>query len=108
MRGQLRGQPFSMTATGSTLASATQTAVASRTHYVTDVTFSTDKAGAIALVKDGATTIWQTQVGDIGSDTSHYETVFSTPLAGTPGNALNIQIDGTSVCKANASGYYLP
>jgi len=100
------GTPFSKTATHATDAVATQTGVALQTHYITDLSASSDKAGSIVLVKDGTTTIWQDIVGAVGSG-GHYEISFITPLKATAGADISVTIDGTAACKANMSGFTL-
>lgn len=107
MAGKDFGVPFSETATHATQAVATHAASANKTFYITDIAVSSDKAGAICLVKDGTTVIWQSQIGDIGSDTSHYQQSFQIPLRGTKGNLVSVEVDGTSACKANLIGYEL-
>lgn len=93
------GEPFSATATHATAAVATKAAVAGKTHLVTTVTVSSDKAGAILLIKQGTTTIWQAQVG-AGIHTVN----FPVPLIGAQGALVSAEIDGTSACKANIAG----
>lgn len=107
MRGREYGTPFSETATGSTSATATHAASTDKRYFVTDVAVSSDKAGAICLIKSGTTVIWQVQVGDIGSDTSHYEQSFGIGLGGVKGELVSVEVDGTSACKANLIGYEL-
>lgn len=101
-RGQEFGTPFSETATHATAAVASHTAVAGKKYFITDIAVSSDKAGAICLVKQGTTTIWQMQVG-----ASFYSQKFIIPLAGAVGALVSVEIDGTSACKANISGYEL-
>lgn len=102
MAGIDSGTPFSETKTHATSAVASHAADADKTYYVTDIAASSDKAGAILLVKDGTTVIWQVQVG--ADDHSHR---FLVPLRCTKGNLASVTIDGTSACKANIAGYEL-
>lgn len=102
MPGIDSGTPFSETATHATAAVASHTAVTGRTFYVTDVSVSSDKAGAILLIKQGTTTIWQVQVG-----ATHYAHSFKVPLKGALSALVSAEIDGTSACKANIAGYEL-
>lgn len=95
-----RGNRFSQTATHATAAVATEDAATGKVHYITDVSVSSDKAGAILLVKQGTTTIWQVQVG-----ASFYEHQFLSPLTGIEGALVSVEIDGTTTCKANMSGF---
>ncbi|MFA6095413.1 MAG: hypothetical protein WC767_01060 [Candidatus Paceibacterota bacterium] len=97
---QLYGDIFSVTATHATAAVASKAGATDKTHYVTDIAASSDKAGAILLVKEGTTVIWQLQVG---AGQSSFQ--FSTPLKGTSGALVSVEIDGTSACKANLSGF---
>ncbi len=98
----MNGEPFQQTATHATAAVATQAAVATKRHYITDIAVSSDKAGAICLIKQGTTVIWQVQVG-----AGHYEHSFRSSLKGDYGALVSIEIDGTSACKANMTGYTL-
>lgn len=97
------GTPFSATATHATAAVASNAGVAKSTHYITQVSVSSDKAGAILLIKQGTTTIWQEQ---IGADDSGVR-VFDPPLKGALGALVSVEIDGTSACKANINGFTL-
>lgn len=92
--------PTSATGTGSTAATATITGTTGHVTYITDVAASSDKAGAILLVKDGSTTIWQQIVG-AGS----YWQKFESPLVISTGADAVVSIDGTSACKANIAGF---
>lgn len=94
------GQRYAQTATGTTSAVATQTGVAGKKSFITDLSASSDKAGSIILVKDGTTVIWQDIVG-----ATYYHRTFRCPLVGTPGNDVSVTIDGTLASKANLSGY---
>lgn len=96
------GTRVSATATHATAAAATIAAVAGQKVYITDISASSDKAGAILLLKDGSTVIWQVQVG-----AGNYEHHFSTPLATALGATASVEIDGTSACKANIAGVQL-
>jgi len=102
MAGIDSGTPFSETATHATAAVASHAGVAGRTYYITDIAVSSDKAGAILLVKQGTTTIWQMQIG-----ASFFEKQFKVPLKGAQGALVSVEIDGTSACKANIAGYEL-
>jgi len=95
-----RGIPFKQTATHATAAVATQAAVVGYSHAITGVTVSSDKAGAIGIIKDGTTVIYQFQVG-----AGVHSIVFPTPLTGTRGALVSVEIDGTSACKANMVGF---
>jgi len=98
-----QGTPFNATATHGTAAVASVAGVAGLVHYVTDIQASSDKAGAILLVKQGTTVIWQVQVPANGN----VDHVFTSPLKGATGALVSVEIDGTSTCKANIAGYSL-
>jgi len=99
---QEHGKPFSATATHATSAVATQTGVALQTIYITDISGSSDKSGALILVKDGATVIWQDIV-----NAGNYRMNFLTPLKVTVGANASVTVDGTSDCKSNIAGFIL-
>lgn len=101
-RGQEYGTPFSQTATHATGAVATQTGVAGKTSYITDISGSSDKVGATILVKKGTTVIWQDIIGTVP-----YTYRFSEPLNGDVGGDVSVTVDGTAACKSNMSGYIL-
>jgi len=100
---QDRGVPFSATATHATAAVATKAAAVNTKHFITDIAVSSDKAGAILLVKQGTTTIWEQIVG-----ASFHSHSFEQPLEGAVGAQVSVEIDGTAACKANLSGFSLP
>ena len=95
------GKPFYVTHTHATAASAEKAAATGKTHYITSIAASSDKAGAILLVKDGTTTIWQIQMPANGSAIQS----FPVPLQGSSGAAVSVSVDGTAACKANICGY---
>lgn len=101
-RGREYGTPFAATATasGNATASVSQVAGANKL-YVTDVSGSSDLAGATLQVKDGSTVIWQDRI----SNTCAMVYQFSMPLvvAGT----LTVVVTGTSYGAANVTGYSL-
>ena len=97
-----RGTPVNATATHATSAVATVAGITGSTMYITDIAASSDKAGAILLVKQGTTTIWQVQVG-----TTPFFEKFDSPLTADSGASISVTVDGTSACKANIAGFYL-
>lgn len=101
------GTPFSETATHATAAVASHAAVAGRTYYITDIAASTDKAGALLLVKQGTTVIWQLQIATTAAGINAFSHSFKVPLKGVAGALVSVTIDGTSVCNANIAGYEL-
>ena len=96
---KFNGEPFNVTATHATAAVATKAAAANKRHILTDVAVSSDKAGAILLIKNGTTTIWQLQIG-----ASFHSHKFETPLEAGVNALISAEIDGTAACKANISG----
>lgn len=94
-----KGTPVRATDTNATAPTATIAAVAGQTIYITEASASSDKNGAIMLVKDGSTTIWQLQIG-----ASVFSQRFSPPLACTLGASATVTVDSTSVGKANING----
>jgi hypothetical protein len=100
---QEHGNSFSVTATHATAAVASKAAAANTKHFITDIAVSSDKAGSILLVKQGTTTLWQMQIG-----ASFHAFQFSQPLEATVNALVSVEIDGTSACKANISGFSLP
>jgi len=96
MNNEKYGKPVSYTATHATAAVATTVADADIQPVISTVSVSSDKAASILLIKDGVTTIWQTQVGAGAQNFSFPEGLF-----GTRGNTISVEIDGTAACKAN-------
>jgi hypothetical protein len=107
MLGQQSGDGWAVTATHATAASASKAGVAGKTHFITDISASSDKAGALMLVKQGTTVIWRSQVQTSAAGYPAYEHTFSTPLRADSGALVSVEIDGTSVCHANIAGYTL-
>lgn len=103
MRGQEFGTPFAVTANHATSAVATKSAVTGSTHYITDISGSSDKAGAKILVKDGTTVIWQDRI----SSTAAYTKTFLPALKVTVSADASVTVDGTAECNANIAGYTL-
>ena len=101
------GTPFSETATHATSAVASHAAVAGRTYYITDIAASTDKAGALLLVKQGTTVIWQMQLAATAAGNLAFAQSFKVPLKAVTGALVSVTIDGTSACNANIAGYEL-
>jgi hypothetical protein len=105
---QEHGRYISATATHATAASASITGVAGEKFYVTDVSASSDKAGALMLVKQGTTVIWRSQLQTTAAGFCAYEHTFSQPLEAVVGALVSCEIDGTAVCHANIAGFSLP
>lgn len=106
-RGIEFGTPFSVTATHATSAVASQAAVSGKTHYITDIAGSSDKAGALLLVKQGTTIIWQVQLQTTAVGLPAFHHSFVVPLKGASGALVSVTVDGTSACYANIAGYTL-
>lgn len=107
MTTQDYGQAFSETASHATSAVASHAAVVGKTYYVTDIAASTDKAGALLLVKQGTTVIFQLQLAATAAGSTAFAHSFKSPLKGVTGALVSVTIDGTSVCNANIVGYEL-
>lgn len=101
------GSPISATATHATSAVASQAAVAGKTHYITDISGSSDKAGSKILVKDGTTTIWQDNILVTAAGACSYNHTFDMPLKCSSGALASVTVDGTAICNANLSGFSL-
>lgn len=99
--------PFSATATHATAAVASLAGVTGSTYYITDISASSDKAGALLLVKQGTTVIWRSQVATTAAGNNSYEHTFASPLKADTGALVSVEIDGTSVCHANIAGFIL-
>lgn len=101
------GTPFSVTATHATSAVATNAGVAGKTHYITEIAGSTDKAGALLLVKQGSTLLWAVQLAATAAGNVSFCQTFNTPLKAELGAAVSVTVDGTSVCYSNLAGFTL-
>jgi len=101
------GTPFSTTTTHATSAVASVAGVSGSTHYITDIAASTDKAGALLLVKQGTTTIWQLQLAATAAGNLAVSHTFASPLKADAGALVSVTIDGTSACNANIAGITL-
>lgn len=99
------GTPISATATHASSAVATVSGIADKTHYITDIAGSSDKAGSLLLVKQGTTVIYQIQLATTAAGINAFEHTFSTPLVAAVGADVSVTVDGTSACKANISGF---
>lgn len=104
---QEHGTPFSVTATHATAAVASFAGVTNGVNYITDISASSDKAGALLLVKQGTTVVWRSQVATTAAGNNSYEHTFSTPIPSAVGALVSVEIDGTSVCHANIAGFTL-
>lgn len=105
--GIYKGSPVSATATNATSAVATVAGVTGSTNYVTDIAGSSDKAGALLLVKQGTTVIWQVQLATTAAGTNAFHHSFQSPLAAASGASISVTVDGTAACYANIAGYQL-
>ncbi len=106
MAKQEFGTPFSATATGSTGAVASQGATGNTRYYITDISVSSDKPGAVCQVKDGATIIWQNIInGATGTTTAPFSETFSNPLRCSSNATASVSVDGTANCAANIGGF---
>jgi hypothetical protein len=101
------GSPMSATATNATSSVATVSGISSKTHFITDISGSSDKAGSLLLVKDGTTVIWQVQLGTTAAGGMSFQHTFSTPLRATVSADISITVDGTAACYSNIAGFTL-
>lgn len=106
MFGQESGTPFQVSVTHATSAVASQAGVAGKILYITDIAGSSDKAGALLLVKQGTTIIWQVQLQTTAAGYPAYDHTFSVPLRSAAGALVSVTVDGTSACYANIAGFY--
>ncbi len=95
---------FSVTATHTTAAAATQAAPGTGNRIlVTDIIGSSDKDGSIIkIIEDTAgtpVTKFQLQVG-----AGNFAYSFKTPIQIAANKSAGVEIDGTSICKANIAG----
>ena len=95
------GTRITATNTAAGNVTATVAAIAGTTFFITDVSGSSDLAGATIKIEDGSTVIWQDRI----SNTSVASYQFATPLACTMGNAVNVVVTGTSLANANVAGF---
>lgn len=93
------GVPFSATVSATTSATATKAASSGVVHYVTDISGSSDTAGAMVILSS-TTTLWQDIVGS-----GNYRKSFLVPIRGDSGVAVSVKVTGTTTCTANISGY---
>lgn len=94
---------FVQTANNATSAVATQTGVADKYLYITDVSGSSDLAGARIIVRDGSTIIWQDRISSGGA----FEKTFRSPLRASVGANVSVTVNGTAEANANVAGYIL-
>ena len=95
--------PITATATHATAAVASITGIAGTKFFVTEASASSDKAGAIMIVKQGTTVLWQLQMA---ANTSVVQR-FDPALPAAVGALISCEVDGTNACKANINGYAL-
>lgn len=105
MAKQEYGTPFSVSVTNGTSAVASFAGVAGHTNYVTDISGSSDKAGALLIVKQGTTIIWEVQLATTAAGINAFSHTFATPLASAVGALVSVTVDGTSACYANIAGF---
>lgn len=103
---QDRGKRFSVTATGTSTAFATQAGATNVIYFVTDISGSTVSAGTISVLggATGTTVLWADIITGSGSSYGYIKT-FSEPLSGFPGGLVQVQLGGTITAYANISGF---
>ena len=97
------GDCWSVTATHATAAVATKDAATGKTHFITHVSASSDKAGSILTVKQGTTTVWQLKIGASMIDLDFS----SSPIKAASNALVSADIDGTSRADVNLAGFTL-
>lgn len=100
-------EPFSVTATGTSSATATKAAATGKTYYITDIMCSSDKNSANILVKQGTTTIWQATLDTVATGQNTISHSFISPLKGVKGALVSVEIDGSGSADANLAGFIL-
>ena len=98
-----KGIPFRQTTTHATSAVASEAAVAGKIHWITDISGSSDKSGALLLVKSATTIIWQAII-----DADFHEHHFDPPLEAVQNELVSVTVDGTSKAHANIAGITIP
>jgi len=101
----LRGAPFADTTSHATSAVASVAGITGATHYITDISGSSDKAGSLLTVKQGTTVIWEVQLAATAVGNLAYNHSFQAPLLASSGALVSVTVDGTSLAKANIAGY---
>lgn len=99
------GTPFSATFTASTTpAIAIQTGTANQTVYVTDISGSSDLAGATITLASTpvGTVLWKDIVGS-----GNYRINFITPIKFATGQGVQVTVTGSATTNANLSGFVL-
>lgn len=102
---QDRGTPFSVSAAGTSTATATQSGTTSVICYITDVSASTMSASGTVFVYGGTTVLWRELFAPSSGSQAVFQQSFSTPLTGAPGGAVSITANGTSATYVNISGF---
>lgn len=90
---------FSVTASGTAVAIATQAGTTGQICFVTDISGSSTGTMGTWTVMAGSNILWE------GSGAVNYQ--FSNPLAGTSGASIVVTVNGTTATFANVGGYYL-
>lgn len=95
------GLSKSQTATHATSAVATISGTTGKQFFITEISGSSDKAGALILVKDGTTVIWQDRIGNTGAYSRSWRYGLRVPTLGAD---CSVTVDGTALADANIQG----
>lgn len=96
-----KSSTYSTVANGS--ATITKAASSGHTHYLTELSASSDRGTAIVQVKDNATVIWQDRIGNTTSYVMHWP----YGLRISVGSAVIATVDGVGSAYINFAGYTL-
>ena len=97
---QNHGVPFSVTASGTTTASATTAAIVGRSYYVTDISVSSSGTTGTWVLYAGSTPVYQ-GAGNATIDLTQYLPIGS-------GKGITLTANGTTATFANVGGFYIP
>lgn len=95
-------QPFQAYSTHATAAVATKAASAGKVHCITKISAVSDKATSVVIVKDGTTPIWSFV---LGAAKWSEDFPLDTPLRGTAGNLVSVEVDSTARGDVLLVGY---
>lgn len=101
----LRGTPFAaVTASGTGVVTATVSANAGQTAYITDLSVGTDKSNGTFTVIANGSIIYQQRI----TNNQPFDVDFQEELSGGAGNNITVTTTGTSSCFVNVSGFTVP
>lgn len=97
---QNHGVPFSVTASGTTTASATTAGIVGRTYYVTDISVSSSGTSGTWVLYAGSDAVYQ------GAGSARIDLTQYIPMGS--GNGITLTANGTTATFANVGGFYIP